>query len=112
MATERLGFELKEFNSATLTGAYQSFGAALAAPAVSVTFINMSNVDIYISIDGSTNHMRVPAYLFAPGILEIYPYSKHNHQNEDRCVFAAGTQLSVKQVTGSGAGYIIANIRT
>lgn len=112
MATERLSFELKEFNTASLTAAYQAFGGTLSAPAVSVTFINEGNVDVYISIDASTDHMRVPGALFTPGVLEVYTYNKHNHQNEDRCVFAKGTQLSVKQVTGAGAGYIIANICT
>lgn len=108
MATERLGFELKEFNAASLTGAYQDFGSALANPAVSATIFNDSNVDVYISIDASENNMRIPA----GEPLSIYPYNKHNHQNEARCVFAKGTQLSIKQVTGSGTGYISANICT
>ena len=106
MATERLSFELKEFNAASLTGAYQNFGAVLSAPAVSAEIFNASNVDVYISIDGTTNHMRIPAN----SVLPICPYNKHNHQNKSRIVFAEGTQLSIKQVTASGTGYISANI--
>ena len=108
MATERMGFELKEFNSASLTAAYQDFGAALASPAVSAMIFNDSNVDVYLSIDGVTDHMRIPAGEMLP----VVPYNKHNHQNEARCVFAQGTQLSIKRVTAAGTGYITANICT
>ena len=108
MATERLGFELKEFNAAGLGAAYANFGAVMSAPVVSVEIFNASNVEVYISIDGTTNHMRIPAN----SVLPIYPYNKHNHRNDARCVFAEGTQLSIKQVTTNGTGYISANVCT
>ena len=99
-------FELKEFNAASLTSDYQNFGTATSNPCFYAVIFNASNVDVYISTDGSTNDIRIPA----TGYLPITSYPRHNTLIQGSYVFKAGTQLSIKQVTGSGTGTIIANI--
>jgi len=108
MVTERLGFELKEFNAALLTGLYQTMGTPLENPAVYATIINASDTDVYISINGVDNHIRVPAGKTQP----IPPYDRHNDRNDSRCVFAEKTQLYIKHNIAPGIGYIAVNICT
>jgi len=102
------GFELKEFDSASLTGAYQNLGSVLANPAYSVYINNKSNVDVYISTDGSTDDIRVATGKELP----LTYFSRHNTLLKGSCIFKKGQQLHIKQVTGAGAGDIIVNILT
>lgn len=100
------GFELKEFNAASLTGAYQNLGTAIASPCYEAVISNESNVGVYISIDGVTNTFRL-----SPGqILDVRNYTHHFSNTEAAYVFKKGTQLSIKQVTASGSGAIIVNV--
>lgn len=101
-------FELKEFDSASLTAAFQTFGTALSNPAYHLEIDNTSDVDVYISIDGSNNTWRIAA----GAILPIPSYQRHNTLNEASYVLKSGTQLQIKQVTAAGTGFIIANIYT
>ncbi len=104
-----LGFELKEFDATGLSGSYQNLGTALSLPAREVQIFNTSNVEVYISQDGSTNILRIPA----TDDIKLSAYAKHNALNEARFVFDSGTQLRVLQVTGAGSsGDIIAHIYT
>lgn len=101
-------FELKEFDAATLSGSYQNLGAALSNAARYVQFFNTSSVDVYISIDNSTNSFRIPA----GGNLPVPSYPQHNTKNDGSFVFKKGTQLKVKQVSAAAAGAIIAHVFT
>lgn len=101
-------FELKEFDSASLTGSFQNFGSALSRPSFEVEIYNGSDVDAYISTDGSTNEIRI-----ASG--ERLPFrmaNRYNAQTEGVIIFKEGTQLQIRQVTGAGTGTIFANILT
>ena len=100
-------FEVKEFDTATLTGSFQSLGSPLSEAARFVQIYNTSSVSVYIGRNGSTI-ARLPAQssLFLPS------YPRHNTLNEGAFVFAANTQLQAKQVTAAGAGAIIVNIIT
>jgi hypothetical protein len=100
--------ELKEFDSASLTGAYQNFGSALSNPCYYAYLINDSDVDVYISKDGSTNHIRLPSGVQIP----LTYYSRHNSLIQGSYLFSSGTQLSIKQVTASGTGFITINLLT
>lgn len=100
--------ELKEFNAASLTGSYQTFGAATSNPSYYAYFFNASDVDVYISRDGSTNDLRIPANSSLP----LTYFSRHNTLTKGSSIFKKGTQLYVKQVTAAGTGTIIANIVT
>jgi|GEM_PF-5920409 len=102
------GFELKEFNAASLTGSFQNFGTALANPCYDAVISNESDVGVYISIDGINNIIRL-----SPGqILDLKNYSRHFDNTKAAYVFKKGVQLSIKQVTAAGTGAIIANILT
>lgn len=101
-------FELKEFDTASLTGSFQNLGTALGAAARYVHIWNTSTVDVYITNDNSTNILRIPAGKDVP--LPSYP--QHNTLNEASYVFKKGTQLKVKQVTAAAAGAIIVHVLT
>lgn len=96
-------YEIKEFDATSLTGSYQNFGTTTSDEVVTFSFYNTSDVDVYISHDGSTNHWRVPSN----GALTVDSYAL----NKEKFLISKGKQLSVKQVTGAGAsGNIIANL--
>lgn len=99
-------YELKEFDTSTLSDSFQDFGMALSNPAIHAEFINTSTVDVYVSIDGSTNTFRIPAEKSVP-----IPSSPRNN-NDGSFVFTKGTQLQVKQVDDAAAGTLIAHIFT
>lgn len=104
-----LNTELKEFDATSLTGSYQNFGSTLSNPGVKVQFYNTSDVDCYISKDGSTNHFRIPAN----GSLTLDENTAPGGREEGEYYLASGTQLEVKQVTGAGTeGNIIGHIVT
>ncbi len=100
--------ELKEFDSASLTRVYQNLGSALSNPCYYAFLINDSDVDVYISTDGRTNEIRLPSGVRMP----LTYWSKHNNLNQGCCLFCSGTQLSIKQVTTAGTGFITINLLT
>lgn len=102
------GYELKEFDTASLTGSYQNLGSALSNPAYYAVIVNDSDVDVYISTDGSTDHFRIPSGATLP----FSTYPRHNLKTLAACLFKNGTQLEIKQVTGTGTGYISINLLT
>lgn len=109
MAGRILNTELKEFDATNLTGAYQNFGSTLSNPALKLQFINTSDVDAYISFDGSTDKFRIPA-----GAQFTFDENTAPIPNKGQEYYASkGTQISVKQVSGAGSsGDIIAHIVT
>ena len=100
--------ELKEFDGASLTRVYQNLGSALSNPCYYAYLINDSDVDVYISKDGSTNHIRLPSGVQIP----LTYYSRHNSLIQGSYLFSSGTQLSIKQVTTAGTGFITINLQT
>lgn len=104
-----LNIELKEFDATALDGTYKNLGSALSNPAIKIMFFNTSNVDAYISLDGSTNKLRLPS-----GSALTFDESMYNiPANPQEYYFPEGQQLTVTQVTGAGtSGNIIAHIIT
>jgi len=101
-------FELKEFNSATLTGAYQNLGSALTRPCYACNIYNGSDVDVYISTDGSTDDLRV-----ASGeSLSLAARAAWDIPRDGVILFKKATQLEIKQVTAAGTGTIVVNLLT
>lgn len=100
-------FELKEFDSASLTGAYQNFGTALTNPCYEVIISNESNVAVYISKDGSDD-IRVGAGV----TITVTALRRFNTLTEAVYLYKTGTQLQIKQVTGAGTGTVVANVFT
>lgn len=102
-----LQIQLLEFNATSLTGSYQDFGAVLTYPAIKIVLFNTSDVDAYISRDGTNNYMRIPAY----GTLTLDESTLYFRGCDQEYYFPKGTQLEIKQVTGAGTtGAIIAHI--
>lgn len=108
MSGRILNTELKEFDATNLTGSYQNFGSALSNPSMKVQFLNTSDVDIYVSADGSTNKWRIPA---GTQITLDGPQQIPNRGQE--YFLEKGTQLEVVEVSGAGSsGHLIAHITT
>lgn len=106
--TQVSGIELKEFDAASLTGAYQNFGSTLTNSAYYAYITNGSDVDVYLTTDGSTNQLRIHSGASVP-----LPYfSRHNTLTRASSVFPNGVQIQIKQVTAAGTGFISANILT
>ena len=69
--------ELRVFDSASISGSWQTFGAVIGDPAYQVVVSNESDVSVQIGIDNSTAIIRV-----SPGqVLPLTYYSRHNTQN-------------------------------
>lgn len=103
------GVELKEFDATSLSGSYQNFGSTLSNPAVKIQFYNTSDVDCYISKDGTNDTFRIPAN----GALTFDENTVVANADSPEYYLAEGTQLEVKQVSGAGSdGDIIAHIIT
>ncbi len=97
-------FELKEFDAANLTGSFQNLGTSLSNPARYVHINNGSDVDVYITNDGSNNLFRVPAGQPLP-----MPASR-DKRDEGAFIFSSQDQLQIKQTTGTGTGFIAVHI--
>lgn len=102
------GLELKEFDSATLSGSYQNLGTALANGSYRMVLSNESTVGVYITTDGATNQIR----LSPSQILVLDSYTRHNTATKAAYILKKGTQLQIKQVTSTGTGSIIVNVLT
>ena len=98
-------FEIKEFNTAFLTAAFQVFGTVLSNPCYEATIINESDEAVYISVDGTTNSFRVGAGKTLP--LSTIP--RHHTWNLGEYLLNKGTQLYIKQTSGAGSGIIVFN---
>lgn len=101
-------FELKEFDSASLTGSFQNFGDALSKPCFQGHIYNGSDVDVYITTDGSNNQLRIASGESLP----LVSATRFNSLTEGVIIFKQGTQLQIRQVTAAGTGTISANLLT
>jgi len=106
-----LPLELKEFDATTLNGTYQNFGSPLANPAIKINVFNEGDTDCYLSRDGATNFMRIPA----GGALVLDESTLYFRGIDQEYYLPRGTQLTIKQVTGASTidpSAIIAHIVT
>lgn len=102
--SEILTVELKEFDTASLTGSYQNFGSVTGGPVYKIQFINVSDVDCYVTEGASV--WRVPA----SGTITLDETNAVNVRDSSRVFIDNGGQLQIKQVTGAGTGYIWAHL--
>lgn len=62
---KRLRFEtIREVAFGAITANLTAVGAAIASPARIVRIVNGTNQDVYFSIDGANNHIRLPSVSF------------------------------------------------
>ena len=78
-----------------ISGTYAAVGAPLAFPSHAFRIINNTDGDMFLSYDGTTNFLFVPASSFV-----LYDISTNNDVDTP-FYFAAGTQWYVKQSTAA-----------
>lgn len=92
----RVDFEaIREVAFGSVGAAYAAVGSALADNARIVGFNNGTNADIYVSFDGSTDHLRVAANSF-----KLFDFTA-NKVREDGYFLANQTQIYQKRVSGA-----------
>jgi hypothetical protein len=95
----RAAFEpLREIAHGSITANYQAVGNAITDHARLVRFVNTMNTEMYISMDGSTNHIRLAA-----GSFFIIDFSS-NKVRDDGLFLPVGTIFYVKEVTAPSSG--------
>jgi len=94
---------IRSLGVASIGAAYAAIGTALTAPAVILCFKNNTNGDVFVSTDGTHDHLLLPANSFT--IFDI----RTNNMNLLDYVFPIGTQFYLKDgptVATSGTFYI------
>lgn len=98
-------FEIKEFNAAFLTGAYQIYGAPLTYPCYEAVICNESDTPAYISIDGVSDSIRI-------GVGKVFRLKgnpRHETWHKGEYLLKKGTQLYIRHNIGPGIGIIVFN---
>jgi len=98
-------FEIKEFDAASLSGAYQTMGTVLTYPCYEAAIINESDTAVYLSFDGTNNHLRIGAgkSVFLQGKIRTVTWNKGEY------LLKEGTQIYIKHNVGPGIGIIVFN---
>lgn len=93
---------LRSVGFASITGSYTVLGSAFSHPARIFRIANNTNGDVFISFDGTTDNLFVPANSFV-----LYDISA-NDDPDDRFRISNHTQLYVKlsTVPTSGSVYL------
>lgn len=90
---------IREVAFGSVTGSYTAVGTALIDHARLIRIVNTLNVEVYISINGIDNHIRMAA-----GSFFIMDFSA-NKVRDDGMFLSIGTVFYVKQVSGAaGSG--------
>lgn len=97
---KRVAFEtLREIAFGSITANYQAIGSATNNPIRIVRMGNGTDKDVYVSLDGTTNHIRLSANSF------FLPDLSANKIRDDGLFLAIGTYFYVKHAgvaPGSG----------
>jgi hypothetical protein len=100
--TTRIAWEtLRSFDSATLSGAYQTIGTPLQQDSYILKLVNNSNVLVTISLNGINDIDVAPANSF---------WLYDEYKSDDREAVPQGTQIFVKSaapIVGVGLIYLV-----
>lgn len=92
----RVSFEaVRELGFGALSASYAALGVPLVDNTRLLTLQNSTNVPMYISFDGTTNHLRMAQNSFK--LLDL----SANKIRDDGLFLASGTQIYVKEVSAS-----------
>lgn len=92
----RVNFEaVREIAFGSISGTYAAIGTATLDHTRIVSFTNGTNADVYISLDGTTNMLRVAANSFK--LFDLVS----NEVSDDGFFISQGTVFYVKQVSGA-----------
>ncbi len=83
---------LRSLGFAGITGAYAAVGAAFANPVRLLRVTNLTNTNLLVSFDGTTNHDVVPASGFF-----LYDYCSNMAQQAGSLEQPIGNRVFVKQ---------------
>jgi len=95
---------LRTLDYGSITSSYTALGSALSYQARIICFTNTTDEDVFLSTDGSTDQLIVPA-----GSFKLFDITtNHRPVNMDDFCFGIGTQWYVKYASAptSGAVYI------
>lgn len=90
--------ELRSLAFGSISGSYAAVGSATTDHARLVCFTNATNADLYISLDGITNHLIVPANGFK--LLDLTA----NKVRDDGLFISKETIFYTKQVSAPSSG--------
>lgn len=96
--------ELREVDYSAITGSFTALGDTLEDYTRQISFQNGTDNDVYISFDGSTNHLRIATNSFK--LLDITA----NKVDENGFFISQGTQIYIKYVNALGSGTFWAEV--
>lgn len=88
---------IRELSFGSIAVDYTQIGTDLSNPARLVSISNSTNVEVYISLDGTTNHIRM-----APTSFILFDFTS-NKVRDDGLFISEGTGFYVKRVSGAPA---------
>lgn len=92
----RVAFEaVRELAFGSISGTYAAVGSPLTDNTRLIVMNSSCDQDIYVSLDGSTNHFRLPKNSFK--LLDL----SANKVRDDGLFISSGTQIYVKIVSAS-----------
>lgn len=97
----RASFEtLREVSFSALTAGYTALGAPLSSPARVIGITNSTDQDIYISIDGINDHLRLSKNSFK--LFDVSTNTKTDYKFE----FPKNMQVYVKYANAPASGVV------
>lgn len=87
--------ELKEIEFGDVSGTFATVGSPIGVHARILICNNALNQSVYLSFDGTTNHLRL-----APNSYKLIDFSS-NKIRDDGLFLASGTQVWIKEVSSS-----------
>lgn len=94
---------LRSLGFGSISGTYAPVGGSFTHQIRLVKFVNDTNADLTVSLDGTTDNDLVPAGGFA-----LYDFTTNRVSTEGTFVFQPGTQVFVKGSPSSGTFYVTA----
>lgn len=88
---------VREISFGSISASYTAIGTALTDHARLFCISNSTDVEVYISFDGVTNHLRLAANSF-----KLFDLTA-NEVQEDGFFLSVGTSFYVKRVSGAPA---------
>jgi len=86
---------IREIAAASILASYTAVGSATDDNARLIRLVNDTDADVYVSIDGTTNHLRIKANSFL--LLDMMS----NRTAHSTLFLAKGVTFSVKRVSGA-----------
>lgn len=90
--------EIREVAFGSITSSYTALGSPLTFHARLIIFTNTTNGNVYVSTDGTTNHLKI-----APSCFKLLDLTT-NRVQDDGLFQAKGTQFYIKSADSLSSG--------